>query len=151
MKSLMQQMATAFSLTLVVMAIAVCAPDQAVAQVRGRMRAHNTGTREFDKGYLPPNASRRYTGTTAVNQGTLNHLSFNGGAGNDTIGSAKVQPQTAKPNRVVGDWNGDGVDRFGSAKVQPQNKAAQPKLLDGNDGGIWRTTNARRNSATKSR
>lgn len=43
MKSVKQPMTTVLSLMLAVLTIAVCAPDQTIAQVRGRARAKHQG------------------------------------------------------------------------------------------------------------
>lgn len=48
-------------------------------------KMQKTNSNEFDKGYLPPNAARRESGTTTVNEG--HNLTVNGGTGNDTIAS----------------------------------------------------------------
>jgi len=96
MKSLKQQMTMTFSLMLIVLAGAACAPEQAFAKDKGRMRANHINVaygdgsvrfkaqrqkpnqREFDKGYLPPYAANTYRGTTTVNQGRHNNLSGTG-------------------------------------------------------------------------
>lgn len=76
-------------------------------------KLQRTSPREFDRGYLPPNAVRGYSSQGYSLQGIRNNLTVNSGSGNDTISTANVQRRTAKPNRVVGDWDGDGAITVG--------------------------------------
>ena len=56
-----------------------------------RGKTLGTSRKEFDKGYLPPNALKGYRGTTTVNQG--NNFTVNWGDGKNTLRSAKAQRQ----------------------------------------------------------
>jgi hypothetical protein len=99
-------------------------------------KLQGTSPKEFDKGYLPPNAARGYKGITMVNQGLRNNLTVNGGSGNDTLKftNAQRQSQAGKPKRLSGDFNGDGdVD---GADFLLQNKAAQSYPGSANRRGI---------------
>lgn len=65
-------------------------------------KLRGSSAKEFDRGYLPPNALRGYRGTTTVNQG--NNLTINWGDGNNTLRSARVQHQNkvGRPNHIAG-------------------------------------------------
>lgn len=97
------------------------------SRLQSQTKMPGASTKEFDKGYLSPYASNSYTGTTTVNQGTLNNLTLNGGSGNDTLRTANVQ---RPPQAVQGNFIGTN--------------------LIGTSGGVWKTTNLRQNSATSS-
>jgi hypothetical protein len=89
MKSLKQQMTAAFSLILMVMTIAVCAPDQALANGKGRVGAaanvqprNNARPRSqprritissegFEAGVLPASSARRISTKRRCNGGII--------------------------------------------------------------------------------
>src|SRR5215470_13936992 len=85
MESLKQQIITAVSLTLVVIAIAVCAPGQALAQQRmrksGSANQGNNAARNNAIHIESFSWGLRHRGTTTVNQGALNKRGIITGTG----------------------------------------------------------------------
>jgi len=123
MKSLKQQM-TAYSLTLVVMAIAVCAPEQASAQQRMRRSASANARQLSNAGgnysyNIGPNVQDRRYGTGGGRGVPPKSLSLNFEEWRHR-GVNFNKDRVAKPNNVSINW-GDGT--IGSANVQRQNNA----------------------------